>query len=90
MSPVVGETLSKKASVVSALVSGVNGTKHQSVKRLNLVVVWALQLILDRVTVVREVVRVTLRKRKCASSKRVRVLASGASGQPARLHVVME
>merc|ERR1712242_255836 len=39
---------------------------------------------------VRELVRVTLQKRKCASWKPVRVLASGASGQPARLHVAME
>merc|ERR1712242_360424 len=38
---------------------------------------------------VRELVRVALRKRKCASWKPVRVLASGASGQPARLHVAM-
>jgi len=67
VSPVVAETLSKKASVVWALVSGVNGAKHQSVKRSNLDVVWDQQLILDRVTVVRELVRVTLQKRKCAS-----------------------
>jgi len=90
VSPVVGETLSKKASVVWALVSGVNGAKHQSVKRSSLAVVSALPLILDRVMAVRELVRVTLQKRKCASSKPVRVLASGASGQPARLHVAME
>merc|ERR1711908_197455 len=67
-----------------------NGAKRQSVKRSSLAVVSALPLILDRVMAVRELVRVTLQKRKCASSKPVRVLASGASGQPARLHVAME